>query len=357
MTAADQGWLDSPWPGVGLTVLVVLFGLLLARTAGRGGGPVKIAFWIAGITLTAVLASLAFVNAIAGYVPDATAAGRIAGFNATSTAGNPSGGTVVKDTLGSVALDVKPSPVWVYLPPGYGRPGNTRRYPVVYLLHGYPGWSVDWFSAGRIDHTMDVLIHSGRMPPALVVAPDMNGGHGMADTEGLNLWRGPQVQTYLVRTVPDWVDRTFRTIARPADRIIGGMSAGGYVALNLGLKYQSEFGGIIAQEPYGDPGLSTLPELGDDRAAYAANSPAVYLPTIRFRGTEPTFIDVGSLAATNGADKLAQELRRRHQPVEYRVEAGQRHTWTEARLGIAYGLVWTAYELNWGTPASVVAVS
>jgi len=346
---ADQGWLDSPWPGVGLTVLVGLFGLLLARTAVRGGGRVKIASWLAGMTVTGILAGLAYVNAIAGYVPDATAAGRIAGFNATSTAGNSTGGTVVKDTLGSVALDIKPSPVWIYLPPGYGRPGNRRRYPVVYLLHGYPGWAVDWFSAGRIDHTMDVLIHSGQMPPALVVAPDMNGGSGLADTEGLNLWRGPQVQTYLVRTVPDWVDRTFRTIARPADRVIGGMSAGGYVALNLGLKYQREFGGIIAQEPYGDPGLSTLPEIGNNKAVYAANSPAVYLPTIRFQRTEPTFIDVGSLADAGAADRLAQELRGRHQPVDFRVETGQRHTWTEARLGIAYGLSWMAAELRWTT--------
>src|SRR5690242_11679101 len=249
---AGHGWLDSPWPGAVLTVLVLFAGLLVARAAVRRRGPGRIVAGLVAMVVLAGLAGLAFVNAIAGYVPDATAAGRIAGFNTS--------GDVHTYSLAAPALDVGTGAVWVYLPPGYDLPGNQRRYPVVYLLHGYPGWSFDWFSAGRIDETMDVLIHSGRMPPAIVVAPDMNGGHGLADTEGLNLWRGPQVQTYLVRTVPDWVDRTFRTIARPADRVIGGMSAGGYVALNLGLKYQGEFGGIIAQEPYGDPGLSTLPE-------------------------------------------------------------------------------------------------
>ena len=347
---SEHGWLDSPWPGVVLTTLVVFAGLLVARVAVRRGGPLKIAGGLVAMVVLAVLAGLAFVNAIAGYVPDATAAGRIAGVNATGAPAGPGGGTVRTYTLGAPALDIRPCPVWVYLPPGYERPGNRRRYPVVYLLHGYPGWSFDWFSAGRIDQTMDVLIHSGRMPAALVVAPDMNGGHGMTDTEGLNVRHGPQVQVYLTGTVPQWVDRTFRTVARPVDRIIGGMSAGGFVALNLGLKYQSVFGGIIAQEPYGDPG-PVLPEIGNDKAMYAANSPTAYLATIRFLHKEPTFIDVGSLAGTNGADRLAQLLRQRHQPVYYRVEKGQRHTWTEARIGIAYGLVWAAAQLGWGQPA------
>ena len=349
---AGHGWLDSPWPGVVLTTLVLFAGLLVARVAMRRGGPLKLAGGVAALTVLTVLAGLAFVNAIAGYVPDATAAGRIAGFNAAGG----TAGEVRTYSLGAPALDIRPCAVWVYLPPGYTQPTNQRRYPVVYLLHGYPGWSFDWFSAGRIDQTMDVLIHSGRMPAAIVVAPDMNGGHGLVDTEGLNVRHGPQVQTYLTSTVPQWADRTFRTVARPVDRIIGGMSAGGFVALNLGLKYQSVFGGIIAQEPYGDPGRTVLPEIGNDKSLYAANSPAAYLATIRFLHSEPTFIDVGALAGTNGADRLAQLLRQRHQPVYYRIEKGQRHTWTEARIGIAYGLVWTAAQLGWGQPDVRVSV-
>src|SRR5690349_5272665 len=189
---AGHGWLDSPWPGAVLTVLVVFAGLLVARAAVRRRGRGRIATGIVAMAVLAGLAGLAFVNAIAGYVPDATAAGRIAGFNATGTTDGSTGGTVHTYPLAAPALGVGTGGVWVYLPPGYEQPGNRRHYPVVYLLHGYPGWSFDWFSAGRIDETMDILIHSGRMPPAIVVAPDMNGGHGLADTEGLNVRHGPQ---------------------------------------------------------------------------------------------------------------------------------------------------------------------
>jgi enterochelin esterase-like enzyme len=255
------------------------------------------------------------------------------------------------------------SPVWVYLPPGYNAPGNDMRYPVVYLLHGFPGRSADWFAAGRVDATMNVLIGTGAMASAIVVAPDMNGG-GIAirDTEGLDLAHGPQIQTYLARTVPDWADSNFRTVRRPDRRVIGGMSAGGYAALNIGLRHQDVFGGVIAQEPYGEPGTSLLPALGGDRAAYAAESPSSYLPTMAFSRPEPTFIDDGAAEPGKDPRHLADLLRQRGQPVQFRLETGQHHTWTEARIGIAYGLVWLADQLHWSphpdrTPALTPAPS
>ncbi len=341
---ATHGWLDSIWPAVVLTALFLLAGVVMARTALRRRGPWWLGGSIAAVIVTALLAGLAYVNAFAGYVPDSTAAARMAGFGGGRA---PGLGTVHRYLLAAPAQRIPGCAVWVYLPPGYERPRNTARYPVVYLLPGFPGRSVDWFSAGRIDTTMDLLIGQHSMPAAIVVAPDMNGGSPTRDTEGLNVYQGPQVQTYLAATVPAWVDRTFRTIPEPGARIIGGMSAGGYVALNLGLKYEGVFGGIIAQEPYGDPGRSALPELNGSRAAFAAESPSAYLATMRFTRREPTFIDVGGQVNSAAAQSLAQLLRRRGQPVEFRTEPGQYHTWTEARVGIAYGLVWTAGELGW----------
>lgn len=46
-------------------------------------------------------------------------------------------------------------------------------------------------------------------------------------------------------------------------------------------------------------------------------------------------------------DAAADLLLRRHQPVYFRIEPGQQHTWTEARVGVAYGLVWVAMQLGW----------
>lgn len=56
--------------------------------------------------------------------------------------------------------------VRVYTPPGYGDPGaGARRYPVNYLLHGWPGSEGNWPGLGHAAATADSLIASGRIPP------------------------------------------------------------------------------------------------------------------------------------------------------------------------------------------------
>lgn len=345
-TVDARGWLESPWVGIVFTLLLLVAVVLLIRAIRRRRRPVRLVAAGAGVLLAAVFTVAAWANAYAGYVPDSTAAQRMVGL--TSNRHAASGvGTVREFHLGAPKLRIPSSAVWVYLPPGYDRPGNTTSYPVVYLLHGFPGRSVDWFSAGRIDSTMNALIDSGVLPAAIVVAPDMNAANVVKDTEGMNLPRGPQVQTYLTSTVPTWADATFRTRRQWRDRIIGGMSAGGYVALNLGLLYQSEFGAILALEPYGNPGPSTLPELHGDKAYYASQSPDKYLPTMTFTHPVPTFLDEGAKVTGTDAPHLRDLLVHRSQPVLFRLEPGQAHTWTEARLGIAYGLVWAAGQLHW----------
>ncbi len=357
----SRGWLESWWPRAVLTGLLLASLALVVHTAidcrresrqprrhhRRGWRTVRLTVAVAVALVFSVLTLAVYVNSYVGYVPDTVAAERMFGGTAGQAVTSHTTGTVQRYLVGAPALRVPPGATWVYLPPGYAAPGNAHRYPVVYLLHGYPGRSVDWFTGGRIDTTMNLLIGSGAMPPAIVVAPDMNAGALTRDTEGLDIVGGPQVQTYLTTTVPAWVDATFRTLATPAARLVGGMSAGGYVALNLGLRHQNVFGGILAQEPYGDPGRGALAALGGSRAAFAAESPSHYLPTMRFIRQEPTFLDVGSKSGAASTSRLARQLRGRGQPVYFRVEAGQGHTWTEARLGVAYGLAWAARQLGW----------
>ena len=75
--------------------------------------------------------------------------------------------------------------VFVYLPPSYGRPeGVGRHYPVVYLLHGGPGWPGDWFQHGHLDRVLDRAIAEGRIPETIAIAPD---GRGVG-RKGMSLW-------------------------------------------------------------------------------------------------------------------------------------------------------------------------
>lgn len=354
------GLLQSYWWGVVPLVATVAVGVWWVwrrRAAGRSARRAAVSAVLG--TVLSLSGAAGVANAYAGYVPDLTAAARLTGLPNPAAGDLPlwqetsdAAGTVATVTVSDPGGRIPASPVWIYTPPGYERPGNAKRYPVVYLLHGYPGRSTDWFAAGAIDTTLNVLIKSGALPPVIVVAPDMNGG-SLRDTEGLNVAGGPQVATYLTRTVTHWVDTHLRTLPDPAHRVIGGMSAGGYAALNLGLRHQSTFGGIIALEPYGDPGPTGLSTLGGDRAALAANSPSVYLPTIALPGHPAVFIDVGGAGATGPTSRLAAQLQARGLSVRYQVEPGMRHTWHEARAGIPYGLMYVAQQLGWTAAAHV----
>ena len=141
--------------------------------------------------------------------------------------------------IGAPTLDVPPSPALVYLPPAYDSPANAgRRYPVVYLLHGYPGSPLDWFRAVPTQQIMDTMLADHLIQPMIVVAPNANGGW-LTDSEMLNKAGGPQTETYLTRTVVGYVDAHFRTVAARAGRsstpaLVAGGLRGGEVVRGAG---------------------------------------------------------------------------------------------------------------------------
>src|SRR5437764_12463122 len=58
----------------------------------------------------------------------------------------------------------------VYLPPGYRRAAAAgRRFPVLYLLHGFPGQPRVFVDAGALAVDEDVMIHRHRIRPMVVV--------------------------------------------------------------------------------------------------------------------------------------------------------------------------------------------
>ncbi len=62
----------------------------------------------------------------------------------------------------------------IYLPPHYSAEKQIR-YPVLYLLHGYPGTDRDWLMNTNLQKRLDQKIMAKAIPPLIVVFPDMNG--------------------------------------------------------------------------------------------------------------------------------------------------------------------------------------
>ena len=177
--------------------------------------------------------------------------------------------------------------VRVYTPPGYDDPAQAaRRYPVVYLLHGWPGSEGNWPNMGHAADTADSLIASGRIPPVVLVFPDGTGKGLLGRSLYIDSYDGQsKVETFITHHLVSWVDSTFRTIRAPGSRGVIGLSDGGTAAINLVLQHPDIFsacgshsadlrlskgmgmGGVIGPEP----GATKLLQ---------EHSPLVYAPDV-----------------------------------------------------------------------------
>jgi enterochelin esterase-like enzyme len=131
-------------------------------------------------------------------------------------------------------------PVDVYLPPGY-RSDGTVRYPVLYLLHGFPGRPGAFLQTVRLGVVEDVLLHRHRIRPFILVMPFGSSGT-FTDKEWANGVHPHEAwETFVAHDVVHAVDRRFRTIPLGSARALAGLSEGGYGALNIGLHHPGEF--------------------------------------------------------------------------------------------------------------------
>jgi S-formylglutathione hydrolase FrmB len=165
--------------------------------------------------------------------------------------------TNLLDIAGTLTLDACESPalignplgdpsrrlLGVYAPPDYD-PGGSERYPVLYLLHGYSGDLAGVLSSRpwepNVVQRIDRLITSGAMPPAMLVI--VNGNTRLGGSQYVNSMHNGDYAGYVVRDVVEYVDREYRTVARPEGRAVLGKSTGGFASLHLTMNYPGTFG-------------------------------------------------------------------------------------------------------------------
>src|SRR5512143_1209825 len=209
--------------------------------------------------------------------------------SAASTAGaDPARhGRVVQTTFPAPSMGDSTRSVRVYLPPGYDRPEAAgRRYPVVVLLHGWPGGDGNWPGHGRAAETLDSLSARGAIPEVIAVMPNGNGV-GLLGRQGwLNSVDGrARMEDMVWRDLVRWTDRTYRTRADSAHRAVVGLSEGGSAALNIAFKHPGVFnacGGLSGQYVLArDVGMKAV--WGDEPTATRVreeNSPTLYADRI-----------------------------------------------------------------------------
>jgi enterochelin esterase-like enzyme len=184
-------------------------------------------------------------------------------------------GTAQRISVVSPALGGRSQEVLVYLPPGYASHPH-RRYPVFYLLHGVPGVPTAFLLTVRAGVVEDVLLARHKARPMILVMPMGSTGQ-FTDKEWVNGVRPHEGwATFMSRDVVRAIDARYRTIRSGAGRAIGGLSEGGYGAIDIALHHPREFRVVESWSGYqlADP----LPSIfGHDRALIAANSPLLQL--------------------------------------------------------------------------------
>ena len=175
----------------------------------------------------------------------------------------------------------------VYLPPHFDR---TRRYPVVYLLHGLPGSPSSFYAGLDLADVADSTIATTGKPFIAVVpvgGPRTDAGHA----EWAGVW-----ENYLVGDVVPWADANLPTIPARQARALAGLCAGGYGAMNTGLRNARLFGTLESWEGYFAPLFRDGPFVGVTQAVLAANDPTQLVsreaPMLRQLGTR-FYVSVG----------------------------------------------------------------
>ncbi len=223
---------------------------------------------------------------------------------------------------------------FVYLPPGYT---PARRYPVVYLLHGLPGSPSEYVFGTRLGEFADSGIAAGAVKPFIAVMPPA----GATPSYG-GEWAGPW-ERELVSTVVPWVDANLPTIRSASGRVIAGLSAGGFGAVDIALRHPGLFGTAESWSGYFTP-LHDGPFKSAGAATLAANDPELVVraeaPELRAHH-QRYFVSTGPRHShrilPTATLSFARELRALGLPVAYRSFPDKAGEW---RNQLDAGLDW-----------------
>ena len=141
---------------------------------------------------------------------------------------------------------------FIYTPPGYDG-DQKKRYPVLYLQHGWGENEYGWSVQGHAGLILDNLLAEGKAKPFIVVMT-----YGMTNDVrpgGIGGFDISHFETVLVKELIPYVDSNFRTLIDQPNRAMAGLSMGGMETKMITLRNLDKFshiglfsGGSISME-------------------------------------------------------------------------------------------------------------
>lgn len=155
----------------------------------------------------------------------------------------PSKGVAEYKTMTSKVLNTERN-YGIYLPKGYSSE-TGRKYPVLYLLHGYTGNNTDWIERGHLQDIANRLIKSEEAAEMIIVVPDAG-----TDWNGYFNMQGWAYETYFFDEFIPHIESTYRTISNKENRAIAGLSMGGGGATVYAQKHPEMFSSVYAMSAF-----------------------------------------------------------------------------------------------------------
>jgi enterochelin esterase-like enzyme len=122
---------------------------------------------------------------------------------------------------------------FLHLPPSYEK-DKTRKYPVIYFLHGNATRLAD---ANALVKKLLEAYKKGTIPEVIVVAPRGRSGSGWKDNPG-----DMKAETVTMKSLIPHIEKTYRVIQEREARALEGFSMGGGGALRFAFKFPEFFG-------------------------------------------------------------------------------------------------------------------
>lgn len=151
-------------------------------------------------------------------------------------------GTALEGNLEGDAVD---RDVLVFLPPSYAKE-KSRRYPVIYALHGYSIGAEQWSQEIHVPQTIEGAFAQGAKE-MIVVLPDSKTVHN-GSMYSSSVTTG-DFEQFIARDVVSYMDAHYRTIPNRLARGLVGHSMGGYGATRIGMKHADVFGSLYIMSP------------------------------------------------------------------------------------------------------------
>jgi S-formylglutathione hydrolase FrmB len=146
---------------------------------------------------------------------------------------------------GNLEGDAVDRDTFIFLPPSYAKE-KSRRYPVVYALHGYSIGAEQWTHEIHVPQTIEGAFAQGAKE-MIVVLPDSKTAHN-GSMYSSSVTTG-DFERFISHDLVAYVDAHYRTIPERTSRGLVGHSMGGYGAARIGMRHADVYGGLYIMSP------------------------------------------------------------------------------------------------------------